>query len=201
MNKRWVFRRHEEPDWVGRGSRSYPLGLGEGRLVDSFALAAAAVFGYAKQGASCGDTKAAGRQVLTNGPSSLAGANSPTAVPERSLGCGAGCAPFRRRRSTDDRPALAAARTAGGRSLLSDGTHDRHAGNRACRAGVRFFLAEPPPRRDWRHRWARLDPGARSRRGGRSRRRRVDQCRTRRNRLDRLRLQPCRHGPADPAPD
>jgi hypothetical protein len=35
------------------------------------------VFGHAKQGASCGDTKAAGKQVLTNGPSSLAGAISP----------------------------------------------------------------------------------------------------------------------------
>jgi len=125
-----------------------------------FRAAAAAVFGHAKQGASCGDTRAAGKQVLTNGPSSLAGAISSTAVPERSLGCGAGCAPFRRRRSTDDRPALATARTAGGAD--------------PCRAGVRFFLAEPPPRRDWCHRWARLDPGALSRRGGRSRRRRVD---------------------------
>ena len=105
----------------------------------------------------------------------MAGAISPTVVPERSLGCGAACAPFRRRRSTDDGPALAAARTAGGADpWLSDSTHDRHAGIAACRAGVRFFLAEPPPRRDWRHRWARLDPGALSRRGGRSRRRRVD---------------------------
>src|SRR6185369_365770 len=95
------------------------------------------------------DTRAAGKQVLSNGPSSLAGAISSTAVPERSLGCGAGCAPFRRRRSTDDRPALATARTAGGAD--------------PCRAGVRFFLAEPPPRRDWCHRWARLDPGALSR--------------------------------------
>jgi len=37
------------------------------------------VFGHAKQGASCADTKAAGKQVLTNGPSSLAGAISRTA--------------------------------------------------------------------------------------------------------------------------
>src|SRR5262245_53600975 len=36
------------------------------------------------------DTKAAGKQVLTNEPWSLAGAISPTAVSERSLGCGAG---------------------------------------------------------------------------------------------------------------
>ena len=44
------------------------------------------MFGHAKQGASCGDTRAAGKQVLTNGPSTLAGAISPTVVPERSLG-------------------------------------------------------------------------------------------------------------------
>ena len=72
------------------------------------------MFGHAKQGASCGDIEAAGKQVLTNGPSTLAGAISPTAVSERWLGCGAERAPFRRRRSTDDRPALAAARTTGG---------------------------------------------------------------------------------------
>ena len=35
-----------------------------------------------KQGAACGDTRAAGKQVLTNWSSSLAGAISPTAVPE-----------------------------------------------------------------------------------------------------------------------
>jgi len=67
------------------------------------------VFGHAKQGASCGDTRAAGKQVLTIGPSSLAGAISQTAVPGRSLVCGAGCAPFRRRRSADDGPVLATA--------------------------------------------------------------------------------------------
>ena len=39
------------------------------------------MFGHAKQGASRGDTRAAGKQVLTHGPSSLAGAISPTARP------------------------------------------------------------------------------------------------------------------------
>jgi hypothetical protein len=98
-------------------------------------------------------------------------------------------------------PSLPLAPRGRGRSLLSDSTHDRHAGIAACRAGVRFFLAEPSPRRDWRidgQAWTLLRyPGA------------VDDpdagewisCRTRRIRLDRLRLQPCRHGPADPAPD
>jgi len=38
------------------------------------------VFGHADQGASCGDTRAAGKQVLSNGSSSLAGTISPTAV-------------------------------------------------------------------------------------------------------------------------
>ena len=143
--------------------------------MDSFAPLLRPCLVTPKQGAACGDTRAAGKQVLTNGPSSLAGAISPTAVSERWLGCGAERAPFRRRRSTDDRPALATARTAGGADpWLSDSTHDRHAGIAACRAGVRFFLAEPPPLRDCRPRWARLDPGALSRRGGRSRRRRVD---------------------------
>ena len=61
-----------------------------------------------------------------------------------------------------------------GRSVRGNGTRDRHAGIPACRAGARFFLAEPPPRREWRHRWARPDPCALSRAGGRSRRRRVD---------------------------
>ena len=201
MNKRWVFRRHEEPDWVGRGSRSYPLGLGEGRLVDSFALAAAAVFGHAKQGASCRDIEAAGKQVLTNGPSTLAGAISPTAVSERWLGCGAERAPFRRRRSTDDRPALATARTAGGADpCFRDSTHDTCGHRRLPRrcpvllggasapARLAPSMGTPGPWCAVPARWM-------------IRRRRVDQCRTRRNRLDRLRLQPCRHGPADPVPD
>jgi hypothetical protein len=154
------------------------------------------VFGHAKQGASCGDTKAAGKQVLTNGPSSLAGAISPTAVPERSLGCGAGCVPFRRRRSTDDRPAPATARTAGGADpcvAIAPMT-----GTRASPPAV------PVSGSSWRslrpgaigaidgHAWTLVHyPGA------------VDDpdagewisCRTRRNRLDRLRLQPCRPRP------
>ena len=97
-------------------------------------------------------------------------------------------------------PSLPLAPRGRGRSLLSDSIHDRHAGIAACRAGVRFFLAEPQPGAIGAidgHAWTLRYPGA------------VDDpdagewisCRTRRKRLDRLRLQPCRHGPADPAPD
>jgi len=198
MNKRWVFRRHEEPDWVGRGLKELSTWPRLGPNRGQFRAAAAAVFGHAKQGASRGDTRAAGKQVLTNGPSSLAGAISSTAVPERSLGC----APFRRRRSTDDRPALATARTAGGADPC------------LAIAPMTGTRASPPAAPVSGSSWRSLRPGAIGAIDGHAWTLvrypgAVDDpdagewisCRTRRNRLDRLRLQPCRHGPADPAPD
>ena len=54
--------------------------------MDSFAPLLRPCVVIQARGASCGHTKVAGKQVLSNGPSSLAGAISPTAVPERSLG-------------------------------------------------------------------------------------------------------------------
>jgi hypothetical protein len=44
------------------------------------------VFGHPSRTPPAEHAKVAGKQVLSNGPSSLAGAINPTAVPERSLG-------------------------------------------------------------------------------------------------------------------
>jgi len=202
MNKRWVFRRHEEPFWVGGGLEELSTWPRWGPSRGQFRARCCGRVWLCQAGRLLRDTKAAGRQVLTNGPSSLAGAISPTAVPERSLGCGAGCAPFRRRRSTDDGPVLAAACTVGGADpcwAMAPMTGTRAVAPVAPVSGSSWRSLRPGAIGTIDgHAWTLVRyPGA------------VDDpdagewisCRTRRNRLDRLRLQPCRHGPADPAPD
>ena len=159
------------------------------------------VYGHAKQGASYGHTKIAGKQILRKGLSPLAttistAGSAPVIAGMRlragKTGSGKGAG-----RMVAQAIGTARAAGASGQILVrGDSAYGNRTVVRRVRAPRRPVLAGDDPQpggrpRARRHRRGSVDPGVLSRRGARSRHRCLDlRCRGRRNRLHRFRIHP-----------
>ena len=142
------------------------------------------VYGHAKQGASYGHTKIAGKQILRKGLSPLATTiSTPGSAPViAGMRLRAGRANSGKGAGRMVAQAIGTARAAGasGQILVrGDSAYGNRAVVAACVATWRAVLAGDDPQRrdragDRRHRRPRLDTGALSRRGPRSRHRCLD---------------------------
>ena len=170
------------------------------------------VYGHAKQGASYGHTKIAGKQILRKGLSPLATTISTagSAPVIAGLRLRAGRADSAKGAGTHGRPGdQHRPRHQRRQQILvrGDSAFGSRAVVRTCiRHGAQFSVAMTRNSAIDKAIAAigerRLDPGALSRRGARSRHRRLDlRCRGRRNPLYRFRIHPrCDHRPTDRAP-
>ena len=158
------------------------------------------VYGHAKQGASYGHTKIAGKQILRKGLSPLATTISTRArrAGDRRDPAAGRAGRLRQGRGPHGRPGRSAPPAPPGSPaqilVRGDSAYGNSAVVAACRrAGARFslVLTKNPRRRPRRSPRSprRLDPGALPRRGARPRHRGLDlRCRGRRNRLHRVRF-------------
>jgi hypothetical protein len=158
------------------------MGAGQEVFIDIDSLLRP-VYGHAKQGASYGHTKIAGKQVLRKGLSPLATTISTagSAPVIAGLRLRAGRANSGKGAGRMVAQAIGTARAAGasGQILVrSDSAYGNRAVVAACVRHGALLVGDDPQRRDRAgdhgHRRRRLDTGALSRRGHRSRHRRVD---------------------------